>query len=226
MDNGKFATSVNESAEILKDFGLLKEDRSWNVNKFSLEYMGASRSGDYLKIYDIVIKNFDYTFLLKDESYFQFHKDGNTLGYIFMQNPRRNPNINTFKQKLYGDSDIPEDEHTQFYEFYEQYLSEQSIYNTTAYMRLDCDHRTYTEFLHSLAHLHINVNSEIRIPLNKVLTPLAFCCFVLKHVYYHHWKDFTAKDSFAKFKGKLRESLFDHPSSYWSDEDELNLYLI
>lgn len=225
MNRGKFATSVNECIELLKLFDMLKDDRSGNISNFSKDYMQASRSGDYFKIYDSVIKNLDYTFLLKDESYLQFHINGESIGYIFMQNPRRHPDIDTFKKDFYGDNEIPEDELVQFHESYEQYLDEQSLNNDAVYMRLDNDKKNYTEFLHSLAHLHININSNIRIPLDKILTPLAFCCFVIKHVYYDNWKNITSKKSFSIYTSKLKESLFDHPKEFWKENDQLNLHL-
>lgn len=225
MNKGKFAASINECAALLKYVQMLKDSRPGNISTFSKEYMNASRSGDYFKIYNQVINNLDYTFLLNEESFFQFHLEGDDIGYIFMQNPNFHIDINKFKQDFYGVQEIPDDEYEQFYEFYEQYLDEQSRNSSAIYMRLDCESKTYTKFLHSLAHLHININSEIRIPLDKVVTPLAFCCFVLKHVYYDKWKEISSDKDFTIYRNKLRETLCEHPNDFWCEEDGLNLHL-
>lgn len=225
MDNGKIATSINESVKLLSEFKLLKDSRIGNINTFSKQYMEVSRSGDYLKVYDVVTMNSDYTILLTDDSFFQFHVKDDNGGYIFMQNPRIHPDRESFIYELYGSEEIPENDIDQFNDLYEQYLNEQSLNSSAIYMRMDFEERTYMNFIHSLAHLHININSEIRIPLDKILSPLAFCCFVLKHVYYKRWKEEVGKKYFANYKKRLRESICNHPDMYWTDEDQLNLYI-
>ena len=36
---------------------------------------------------------------------------------------------------------------------------------------------------HAYAHLHIGTGNDIRIPVDKVLSPLHFVDFVIKHMY-------------------------------------------
>ena len=227
MNKGKFSSSINECISLLKNFdNFLKDSRPGNIKSFSKEYMDISRSGDYIKIYNTVTKNSDYTILLKDDSFFQFHLDSdNDGGYIFMQNPRCHPDFDTFLLDFYGNEDISDEDLEQLPDLYDQYLDEQSLNSGAVYMRMDFEEKTYTNFLHSFAHLHININSDIRIPLDKVLSPLAFCSFVLKHVYYQKWEEQVKKGCFDSYKNKLKEILCDHPKDCWSDEDKLNLFL-
>lgn len=225
MDKGKFHTSVHDCISFLKEFGMLKDSNPSKVDGFSQEYMDVSRSGDYFKIYDVVTKNFDYTILLKDDSFFQFHIDGDNGGYIFMQNPRLNKDLSEFIKEFYEDGNVPEEDMEIILDSYDEYLNEDLLNNRAVYMRLDFDEKTYNKFIHSFAHLHINVNSDIRIPFDKVLSPLAFSTFVLKHVYHKRWKDEERKDYFPKYKNKLREILMPHPKEFWDAEDQLNLFI-
>ena len=51
---------------------------------------------------------------------------------------------------------------------------------------------------HAYAHLHIGIENDIRIPVDKILSPMHFVDFVIKHMYRAKWDNAYAKNE--KFK--------------------------
>ena len=47
-------------------------------------------------------------------------------------------------------------------------------------IRYDVEEREYVSAIHPCAHLHIWIDTNIRIPINKVIKPLTFVDFVKK----------------------------------------------
>lgn len=52
-----------------------------------------------------------------------------------------------------------------------QFLNEQSLSNQYTVMRYDYDQKGYRPLIHAVSHLHIGFNNNVRIPLNKVISP-------------------------------------------------------
>ena len=109
--------------------------------------------------------------------------------------------------------------------------SELSLLNPP--IRFDFDPGSYVGTKHPSAHMHVGPLSGGRIPVRRVLTPLAFTLFILKNFYSHEWVKF--EDEVNKGDGFIYEfdrhlaqsknecSLLD--KEYFSDNEERLPYL-
>jgi hypothetical protein len=61
--------------------------------------------------------------------------------------------------------------------------------NRRPVVRYEISRGDYRFFRHPAAHMHLGMDSEVRLPVNKLLTPLAFAFFTAKFLYARHWND-------------------------------------
>lgn len=81
---------------------------------------------------------------------------------------------------------------------YEYYLTGNKEHIYSCPIRYDVAENEYTEMHHAYAHLHIGIENDIRIPVDKVLSPMHFVDFVVKHMYKAKWDNAYVKNE--KFK--------------------------
>lgn len=70
---------------------------------------------------------------------------------------------------------------------YESYIETVSDYKSFTPIRLDQHPEQYKPTHHPAHHLHIGYENDSRIPVKRVLTPLAFTSFVLSTFYPKGW---------------------------------------
>ena len=70
MTPGQFNASYDKIRKLLKSLKLFRLDGV--RQKISSQFIGATLEGDYRKIYSTAVSNFDFDFLLTDESFLQF----------------------------------------------------------------------------------------------------------------------------------------------------------
>lgn len=236
MNESQFNISVNKSNKFLKycDLFRMKGIKSLVEHGVSDEFKVASQSGKYYDAYSKGLENYDYDILLLDQSFFQFeyvHKsDCNEIRYAFFQNPI---DFISYKEYLETDPVYAGLEETideigdMFYGEYQQFLDEQVMNSLYTTIRYDSDLPNYSPLIHSVSHIHIGHNNNVRIPINKLISPLRFVVFVIKHVYYYVWKELVTND-LDYLKSILNESnhgcqLLD--GDKWTSIEELELYM-
>jgi hypothetical protein len=180
MTVGKFQTSLEDAKKLLEKIDLFRQKgiKQINTTGVSDEFKTASQKADYFQVYKTAKKNFDYDFLLKDESFFQFEfkprphpHDCPIVRYAFFQNPQEYKSYRDYllEQEIIQENDSEDDEI--FREEYEQFLIEQQLNLSSTTIRFDVDIQNYRPRIHSFAHIHIGHKSDIRIPCDKILTP-------------------------------------------------------
>ncbi len=201
MTEAAFKISIEESAEILKEFGLLKMRgvKIINSDGVSDEFKAASQRADYVDCYSTGKRNFDFDFLLSDESFFQFEfkiqefEKLPAIRYAYFQNPQYYISYNEYLNKLREDGIVESETNDilgeTFLEEHEQYTIEAELNASSLSMRYDTDEASYRPCIHSAAHFHIGNGNQVRLPCDKLITPLKFVLFTLKHIYYNHWKE-------------------------------------
>src|SRR5690606_25054066 len=110
------------------------------------EFKKASLSNTYYEAYKIGLQNYDFDFLLKDESYFQFQYFKNEevleIRYAYFQNPFE---YMTYEEYLESEIDFEEiDESIEsvgnlFEEEHNQFLNEQQLSSNYSTIRYDSD---------------------------------------------------------------------------------------
>lgn len=198
MNISIFNISMKEVEEVLKEFQLFQMRGIKNLNEdgVSDQFKKSTQEDNYWQIYRTGLENYDYDFLLTDQSYIQFEcsqlEEEMIIRYAFFQNPLNFVSYEDFLSRF----EITEEEakEVDLRAEYEQFLNEQSLSNQYTVMRYDYDQKGYRPLIHAVSHLHIGFNNNVRIPLNKVISPLRFLLFVLKHVYLNKWIEMCKSD--------------------------------
>lgn len=231
MTIGSFWTSYNDSIQLLKQSRLFKEDNKHQNYSYSDDCKNYSRSDDYLTIYHSLVNNRDYDLQLRDESLLQFSYNGGEHRMVFIQNPIKYRSFEDFLNELgicqTESKELIEEYKGIFCEDYSQYLSELNLNSGAVYFRYDIDSRgrEKNENIHAYSHLHIGLNNNIRIPVGKELTPLAFVIFVVRHVYYDKWVEINKNRVLLPFFEKFKSQCGSIQSDKWSEFEKKDLYI-
>lgn len=109
---------------------------------------------------------------------------------------------------------------------YEYYLSGDKEALYTCPIRYDVAKTEYTEMFHAYAHLHIGIETDIRIPVDKVLSPLHFVDFVIKHMYKTKWDDaYTHNERFKELVNCLKSQAESVKDNYFTQAEHNLLYI-
>ena len=235
MNLATFNISLSESRTLIKDLKLLKlfGIKSINKNGTTKEFKDAAQKGDYINAYKLGILNFDYDFLLFDNSFFQFsisfrHDKLYGLNYSFYQNPfyyrTYEDYLEILRLELNLDNDFINEIGDLYIEEYEQFLNEQTISSGCTIIRYDYDVPNYKPLIHPSSHIHIGNNTSVRIPYSKLLSPYRFTLFIIRHIYYDFWiKTINNPES--------RERIYHNKytcqdlEQYWDELEKIDLYL-
>jgi len=236
MNIANFNISIAEVETTLKSFNLfrMKGIKSINEKGVSPQFKLASIKEDYVKAYLEGLKYYDYDFLLNDQSFFQFEfsktKDFIDIRYAFFQNP-----INYVTYLEYLEEQIKTHEIAESIEEigelledeYNQYLNEQELKSNYTTIRYDSDQNNYRPLIHSVSHLHIGHMNNVRIPIDKIISPLQFVLFTIKHVYYQEWKE-KVEDDLEFIKERLTTSKNGElilTQDKWNELESIELFL-
>ena len=225
MTEGAFATSYTESIRLLKDLNLLKEENVHN-RSYSDACPMYSRSKEYKVIYQNLVDYRDYDVLLKDDSMFQMSYQSGEYRLMFIQNPLEYMSFETFLENSGWEIDQEnlEELHELYDDDYSQTLEEMNLNSGDMYLRYDVDFhgRKDNENIHAYTHLHVGLNNNIRIPVGRYMSPLAFTMFVIRHVYYDVWVE-AVRNSKIVFDYKNQcEQL---PAKLWTEAEKRDFYL-
>lgn len=236
MTTSGFMTSFHNIEKVLKEFNLFRMSGVKSIYKegVSNSFKTASIKDDYFDCYSTGLENFDYDFLLQDESYFQFEYDNSgtniSIRYAFFQNPIDYKSYDEFINEEIIPSGLInslEEAGSLFHEEYKQFINEQQIKNKYLTIRYDVDYPNYYPNVHSVSHLHIGHQNNLRIPIEKFITPLRFVIFIIKNVYYREWKSFV--DTNPQYINQILrkcsngETLLSNKD--WCTIEKLDLYL-
>lgn len=234
MNIASIFDSLKDTKRILKEADLYKQSNlsrkmNLSINKFSEEFIKSSQGIDYEKTYRIAMQNLDFDYLLTDDSFFQFSctvNDDNlnqgTIRYAFYENPRSYKTYNEFLEESGFSYSECGDE---LFMEYEQEIDEAKIKNAVTPIRYDYDFELYDPSYHPISHLHIGHNNNVRIPLNKILTPSKFTVFVLQNTYIKQWRNSISQERFREMCKVTKSRCYDIESSLFTQEEMEFLYL-
>lgn len=221
---GKTAASVQDSVRVMKRLGLL------DINNFNRKkadgLLALSRAQDYERLWTLIMKNKMYDLLLTDQSLLLYNVDTSTkTSYCYYQAPLSVQSYEDFAFEKYGDDwkHVPANARDE----YELAMESITIQVPATPMRYDYDPKSRSPGRHPAAHLHIGIDSHIRLAVKYVLTPYAFTLLVLRQCYPDHWAALLnlEKDGELRLRQKVREPLLPYPAGLWTSGDERELYL-
>ncbi|MFB0493938.1 hypothetical protein ABID99_000175 [Mucilaginibacter sp. OAE612] len=189
MNLAPFQLSIGDSITLLKELKLFKDKGVKQLFKdgVSDDFKKTSLSGNYLKTYQSAVHNLDYDILLVDDSLFQLEIDEGGARFAYFQSPLDYISYQDYILKNF--EEYTEEYESHFMLEYEQFRSEQNINSSAITIRYDLDMPNYSPNIHAVSHYHIGNQNNVRIPCDKVINPLNFVLFTIKHVYYYEWKN-------------------------------------
>ena len=195
MNEVAFLASVMECKKILEEWELLLKAsvnnlKNASTEKYSDEFKKVSKGDAYFPTYKCAIENDDYDFLLVDQSFFQFSYDYSAEKGCEIIRFAFYPSVTEYSYEAFLVEQLGENIEkcgSEYYELYQQYISEQTPMIRTAF-RYDYDRSLYKKQNHSAAHIHFGNEENIRIPTNSQLKPTAFVKMVMEYYYYNQWK--------------------------------------
>ena len=226
MKHKDFNMSREQAKRLLNKFDLLKS-ADFYKKPISKDFIRVDREKDFFNAYLTALKNFDYHFLLFDESFIQFEytrnsTDNVTLRYAYYQFPYDFP---TYKEYLM-ENDLSFNEVGDGYKYeYEQALSEAPKKDTFVLIRYDYSEREYSPGVHSVSHFHFGHSNSIRIPSSVIITPLLFILFVIKQVYSDLWKSLIEESNFHRIYKSSKSKCQNIRMCFFDEFDKKELYL-
>lgn len=228
MNSLNDAKAILKEAELFKDYNKTRE-QTLSIRKFSEDFFRISQSNDYEKIYKVAMENMDFDFVLVDDSIFQFSciqnerslKKG-TIRYAYYENPR---SYMTYEEFLSTNEIEDEEGSESFLDYYEQEKAEARLKNSVTPFRYDYDYIHYEAIHHPVSHMHIGHNNNVRIPLNKVITPAIFVIFVLRNVYLKEWKQAFDKERFRELCLSAKKSCQDLDLDFFNEDEKKLLHI-
>lgn len=232
--HAKIAQGYVNAVKLLKHSGLFHTENTtrpftFAPTKYSEEWFKASLSDDYNYIYKTAREHANYDILLTDQSVLQFSyeedKDNNihVIRYAYYESPNKIP---TYTEFLGSHGLSYEECGEDFYQDYEQVISEAALKSSVTPIRYDYDLPLYKKVAHHPAsHLHIGHNNELRIPLFYILTPIGFIAIVLRQIYRKEWLTALTNEKFSYLYRSIKTC--DHvPDAHFKVAEREDFYIV
>ncbi|WP_407282317.1 DUF2290 domain-containing protein [Methanolobus sp. WCC1] len=228
MNPSNFKRNIEESKNILSMTPLLKS-YAYMHKPIKTKFNRIKSRDDLVTSYLDEIDNLNYTFLLSDDSFFQFQctLDKNSklsLRYCYFQFPYDIFEYKKFIKEEYGYdyADVGDSKENEYF------LSaiNAPIKESILYLRYDYAENGYVNGIHGASHIHIGFLNSIRLTVDKLLTPEAFLFFILKQVYSETWSEMIKHHHFKRKYSKFKENCSELCESLFSrDLDKYELYM-
>lgn len=182
--------AIRACVSLVENAGLLS-DLNENVN-LPYNYVGQARGLQYLDYWNLHKKNFWFHIKFNDDGLILFED----TSFRYIMSPISLPTMEDFinhdigsEWELFTEEDksnyILSD---YFRNSYESFIETTSDYKSFTPIRLDQHPDQHKVITHPAHHLHIGYENESRIPVKRVLTPLAFTAFILSTFYPDGWE--------------------------------------
>ncbi|MCM1270290.1 MAG: DUF2290 domain-containing protein [Ruminococcus flavefaciens] len=226
MKAAKILTSIEEVLKYLDaveiSYDTTDKRKNLQPHKYSDAYYQTFHDGDYKKTFIIASENRDFDIMLEDGSLFQFtSRNENDIHYSFLHRIEKNMSFDEFYNLYATDENIDTIEQD-----YEYYLSGDKEELYTCPIRYDVAENEYIKMHHAYAHLHIGIETDIRIPVDKILSPMHFVDFVIKHMYKTQWDNaYTHNDKFKERINSLKTQAENIDDDYFTQDEKNLLYI-
>ncbi|WP_430227069.1 DUF2290 domain-containing protein [Paraburkholderia tropica] len=179
------------------------------------------RQSPYLDQWRISHENQWFHLVMHDLSFFVF--DAARMSYSFVDRP-----IDVVSPRQYlrqNNKEVSRKNLNDIEEEYDLYLSSAVMRPHVTPIRFDLDVKAYRAGVHPAAHIHIGLENQVRLHVNKELTPVAFFLFVIRQMYPLYWERLCASNLSNKLKHVASAGLQLMDGKYCSPLDEIELRL-
>ncbi|MBV9759159.1 MAG: DUF2290 domain-containing protein [Acidobacteriaceae bacterium] len=183
IGEGKFRAELSAGFKLLEDLALAAYRNHWPaVDPATTESLRNSAS--YIDAYNLYLTLQAYDFLLDDGSFFFFRRkplDQSLLSYGYFECPYRGVSYSDFTSSRGEPGEGA-------WQDYEEYCAQRPRRLHILPLRYDWSPALYREGAHPASHLHMGYESELRLAVDAVLTPVQFVLIIIRHFYVRTWE--------------------------------------
>lgn len=184
--------------------------------------IAALKQLDYVEQWKYAREECLYHLYLSDHSFFIF-KINDTPSYSYFDCPLEVKTISEYLVEIGWP--VTEKNINLNKEDYDEYISTANIRNNVTPIRYDYDVKSYKTGIHPAAHIHIGLDNQIRIGMERQLTPLAFLLFVIRQMYPENWKRLLDNPISSTLPRKTHLDLEMVSKKYFGSHEKSDLYL-
>ena len=228
MKISQYNNSLSKTVSFLRRNGISKNSSLYHSRGICKKADLRTEGRESISVYREIIEKRDYDILLFNDGFFSFdYFTGfggiNKIRYLYFDSPYDFPTYKEYLKVLGGDYKIYGEN---FRTEYEQELSEASLKEEQVYLRYDFSADEYSPGMHPISHIHVGFNTEIRLSVSMIITPMVFVMFTLKQVYFDKWKTWIKKKDVSDTYRACKRVCRGVPSDYFSETDKLELYFV
>lgn len=219
----KFQVWKNECEWFVKKHNIWKwNNRYWTVSD---ELKKLYQEDKLPNIYMLVINEWHYDVILKDESIIQFdcyyNWTENCLRYSYYQFPLDKDSFNQYLE----DMNVWYSDWLYEYELFLEFMDTNRINHNAVSIRYDHDSIWYKKHIHSKSHFHIWAKNNIRIPVSWIIKPAHFIIFIIKQIYPAMFFEMLKDSDFLDYYNKHKKQIKYFDRTEFDLEDRFELYL-
>jgi hypothetical protein len=221
---GKFRADLGRGFDLLKELDLGPYRNQFPITDQDTTDRLRNSTG-YVETYNNYIDLQAYDILLEDGSILFFRHnlvDETLLSYGYLESPYSGLSYRQFVREYYGEQ-LHDD--IRAVQEYDDYRAQLPLRSHVIPLRYDWSPSLYREGAHPAAHLHVGFETEMRLAVDALLTPVQFILLVVRHFYVTVWES-TACDHAEIIREALSISDVDIAPQYRQGRDLLELRLI
>lgn len=212
---------VPAQATAILRFAKLRNEISENFS-INAEIIRRQRELPYAKMWQIAYSEGWHHIRFEDLSILQFQSNPSP-SYHFIECPLAVPPLSEFvKERGF---DYRDRYKSSVQEEYELVIDTASLRSHVTPIRYDYDVHGYREGVHPVGHLHIGLENEIRLRMDREMTPLAFLLFIIRQRYPVNWEHLINSPLGARLETFIRRSLVAIGPAYCKPLDQLEVKL-
>ncbi len=231
VSDSAYRSSVKRAKDLFNKAGLLIHSDNPHLPS---GYVSQVRGLSYPDEWKIHNDKFWYHIKLSDESLILYKPD--SFKYFMSPfEPLMSPEQyeEQVRQELAAES-FTADQAEEYLEdletMYRDYVDTELIRGEYTPIRVDIHPGQYKKTHHPVTHLHIGHGNESRIPIKKLMTPLAFASFIIATFYPVQWKRIREDKlldgaEYASTNQTLESVTKNHNSKWCNEEEEKRFYL-
>lgn len=233
MSNNSYLQSINNASDLFLKIGLRGHYN--NTHKLPSNYVSCVRNLSYYDQWSLHNSNHWYHIKLSDQSLILFKPDS----FKFMMSPfEKMDTLQEFEDRIkqeFSDEGYLPDEIRELTEdienLYQDYLDTELETGEYTPIRFDYHPNQYHSTHHSVSHLHIGHNNESRIPIKKIMTPYAFCGFIISTFYPKEWEKLRTEklisaEEYKSMNRSLKSVTKEHNDKWCPSEEEDKFFLV
>jgi len=187
IGEGKFRADLSRGFALLKKLAIAVYMNPRPTADQATTDLLRSAEG-YVETYNRYFTYQAYDILLDDGAFFFFRRnlqDETLLSYGYFESPYIAMSFGQFVCEFYGSNPQAG---IDVWQEYEEYRSQLPLRSHIVPLRYDWSPSLYREGAHPAAHLHLGYDTELRLAVDAILTPLQFVLLVIRHFYLKAWE--------------------------------------